>query len=444
MGSEKEKKNQQLDIFEISNINDIAKIDNRVVTENFAKFSKGWGAFDLDWWTIAMSQPVGHDDQYIAIPTEKVKSIFLKNKHTHESLKDFVRRSNKSLSKFLDIKIDFEQENKDKLAIITAHIFDASFINTDYKTMLKINETSRPVFNQFKSWTRFPVSTMASLHTAYSKRLFIYLKQWRTVGKVSFTLEEFRNNLDVPESYKPGSIDQKIIMPALEDLAPYFYQLKLEKTYAKAKRGRKLSGYVFSFRPEPKEKKDVGLSKKIEDWFAIYSIVDNRYLSQEHKFRAVDRYRNVRLGSTKKYYSKHHPQTIFLDPTNKEDRKYTIAALNTLSITSLQTIAIAYEELLKKGKLKEWDFEDLYNIEKSLFCKQVNLMIETSNAKDPYKPSEKIHTIASRLISKIDIDKFEQNKIDMEIKIIIRKEFGSFVRVEDHRPLEVKAMSKDE
>ena len=99
---------------------------------------------------------------------------------------------------------------------------------------------------------------------------------------------------------------------------------------------------------------------------------------------------------------------------------------------------------MKKGKLKEWDFDDLYNIEKSLFCKQVNLMIETSNAKDPYKPSEKIHTIASRLISKIDIDKFEQNKVDMEIKIIIRKEFGSFVRVEDHRPLEVKAMSKDE
>lgn len=71
-------------------------------------------------------------------------------------------------------------------------------------------------------------------------------------------------------------------------------------------------------------------------------------------------------------------------------------------------------------------------------------MIETLNAKDPYKPSDKIHTIASRLISKIDIDKFEQQKIDMEIKIIIRKEFGSFVRVEDHRPPEVKAMSKDE
>ena len=37
MGSEKEKKNQQLDIFEISNINNIAKIDNRVVTENTLK-----------------------------------------------------------------------------------------------------------------------------------------------------------------------------------------------------------------------------------------------------------------------------------------------------------------------------------------------------------------------------------------------------------------------
>ena len=104
----------------------------------------------------------------------------------------------------------------------------------------------------------------------------------------------------------------------------------------------------------------------MEDFFAIYSILNNRYLGLDHKFRAVDRYRNNRLGTTKKYYEKMHPQTFFIDTKNKGKSKYSLSFLNTQTITSLQNLAKTYEDLLKFGKLKEWDFDDLFKLKK--FC----------------------------------------------------------------------------
>ena len=340
------KQTQQLDLFYTDKINDIVKIDNRVIMENFANFSKGWGAFDLDWWALVTGQPVGYEDHLIGVPVEGAREIFLKNRNSHESLKDFVIRSNKTLKKFLKIVLEFESEDKENLSIMSANLFDVCYIDTSFRILLKVNSVSVPAFNRLKNWTRFSLSTLTSLHTVYSKRLFIYLKQWRTVGKVSFSIEEFRDIFDVPKSYKPGSIDQKILQPAMEDLAPYFYQLRLEKTYAKGRRGRKLGGYIFTFRPEPKEK-----------------------------------------------------------------NKYSLSFLNTQTITSLQNLAKTYEDLLKFGKLKEWDFDDLFKIEKVLFAKQVNLILETAESKDPYKISENTNTIAAKLIRKINVNKFDQDTI---------------------------------
>ena len=436
------KQTQQLDLFYTDKNNDIVKIDNRVIMENFANFSKGWGAFDLDWWALVTGQPVGYEDHLIGVPVEGAREIFLKNRNSHESLKDFVIRSNKTLKKFLKIVLEFESEDKENLSIMSANLFDVCYIDTSFRILLKVNSVSVPAFNRLKNWTRFSLSTLTSLHTVYSKRLFIYLKQWRTVGKVSFSIEEFRDIFDVPKSYKPGSIDQKILQPAMEDLAPYFYQLRLEKTYAKGRRGRKLGGYIFTFRPEPKEKKEIGVSKKMEDFFAIYSILNNRYLGLDHKFRAVDRYRNNRLGTTKKYYEKMHPQTFFIDTKNKGKSKYSLSFLNTQTITSLQNLAKTYEDLLKFGKLKEWDFDDLFKIEKVLFAKQVNLILETAESKDPYKISENTNTIAAKLIRKINVNKFDQDTIDTEIMVMIHKNYGSFIQVEDHRSPEAKILSK--
>ena len=320
-------------------------------------------------------------------------------------------------------------------------MFDSSYIDTDLNVILKISPTAAPVFNQLKSWTRFAIGNLTALHTSYSKRLFIYLKQWRTVGKVSFKLEDFREKLDVPKSYKPGSIDQKILDPAMEDLAPYFMQLRVEKTYVKAKRGHKLSGYIFTFKPNSKTQKDI-YSDESDRFAEIYSIVSNRYLSFEHKLRAIDRYRGLRLGTTRKYYESAHPQTVFLDDQRKDSKlRYSTSMLAKQSITGLKRFASAYENLLVTGWLKEWDLEDLFVIEKQLFLKQVDLILETKENEDPYKPSDGL--IASQVIKSLkDIENYDNHNIDGEIHRLIQKGYGRAVQQEDHRSYELRKLSE--
>lgn len=425
----------------LNKLNKIGKIDNRLISPNFASFSKSWTAVDLDWWYILASQAVDKGNSIIKIPVRLVKNLLLRNKNTHESMKDFIRRSNHSLSKFLDIKITFEQENKKRLSMLTTHMFDVSYIDSDLNVLLKIKPAAEPVFNQLTSWTRFALESFTSLHTTYSKRLFIYLKQWRTIGKVSFKLKDFRDKLDVPKSYKSGSIDQKILYPALEDLAPYFMKLKLTKDYARAKRGRKLSGYTFTFKPETKAQLDIRPSLELEEVTAIYSIMSNPYLSLDHRFRAVDRYRGLRLGTTKKNYQSAHPQTFFVDSTSEKNgsvsHRYDQTTLNKQTITTLKTIAEIYERLLKQGKLKEWDLYDLQLIESILFKKEASLGEKTKKKEHPYKPGNKL--IAEYILHKLPVwGDYSKKNVELDIKNMIQANFGVFVQMEDKRPQEIK------
>lgn len=96
---------------------------------------------------------------------------------------------------------------------------------------------------------------------------------------------------------------------------------RITKNYSKGIRGRKLIGYTFTFKPESKTQKDVGYNEQIEETAHLYSIMTNTYLSTEQKFRAIDRYRGLKLGTTKEYYETAHPQTVFLDSESDHRRK---------------------------------------------------------------------------------------------------------------------------
>lgn len=79
--------------------------------------------------------------------------------------------------------------------------------------------------------------------------MYRLLKQWRTKGNREFTLEEFNFLLDIPRSYKSGSVDQKVLKPILEELPQYFKGFKLKKIKANT-RGNKLLGYKFTWQAE--------------------------------------------------------------------------------------------------------------------------------------------------------------------------------------------------
>lgn len=113
-------------------------------------------------------------------------------------------------------------------------------LNKDYEYFLN------KLTNKF---TLFDLQVLNSLKSSYSKNLFRFLKQYGSAGEYRVKIEQFRLLMDIPEYYKMGNIDQKVLNPAIEELSHIFKNLKLTKI----KKGVKVSEFLFEFKPISKD-----------------------------------------------------------------------------------------------------------------------------------------------------------------------------------------------
>ena len=90
--------------------------------------------------------------------------------------------------------------------------------------------------------------------------------------------------------------------------------------------------------------------------------------------------------------------------------------LSGYKITDLEAIIITYEDLLKNGKLKEWDLQDLAIIERACFDKQIKLAVKTEHSDKPYVPHRKIliNSLVIRLIDGHRLMITSQNQLNLE------------------------------
>lgn len=116
---------------------------------------------------------------------------------------------------------------------------------------ISINPEFEYILNNWNegNWTKFMLEEFLNLDSIYSKTLFRLLKQWKTVGKREFHIDEFRTLMDIPNSYTTGMITKRIINTSVKELQPYFANLKVEVVKAR-RRGTPVIGYTFTFSPE--------------------------------------------------------------------------------------------------------------------------------------------------------------------------------------------------
>ena len=99
------------------------------------------------------------------------------------------------------------------------------------------------------NFTQYELQEFTSIRSTYAKTAYRLLKQWRTVGRKEFKIDEFKLLLDMPSSYKSSEIDRAVITPILKQLSPYFEDLKVKKIKSK-KRGNPVLGYEFTWKKE--------------------------------------------------------------------------------------------------------------------------------------------------------------------------------------------------
>ncbi len=114
---------------------------------------------------------------------------------------------------------------------------------------INLNSDLKYILNSItNSFTKFELKEMTHLKSTYAKNMFRMLKQYKHSGYMKMRVEDFRERLDIPNSYRMSSINQFILTPIIRELSTIFNNLKINKI--KAKKGRKIEWLEFIFDPD--------------------------------------------------------------------------------------------------------------------------------------------------------------------------------------------------
>lgn len=126
------------------------------------------------------------------------------------------------------------------------------------KIIIQASERFEFILNSLEvGFTRFELDNLTEIDSSYVKELYRYLMQYRNKdtksGYWAVTVDDFREALDVPDSYRMSHIDSRIFNKAKKELLepkggnnPIFDELSFEKI--KAKKGNKIQRFVIRFK----------------------------------------------------------------------------------------------------------------------------------------------------------------------------------------------------
>ena len=252
-------------------MNKIVKFHNDLNSIKFSSFR----AVEYDLFFAILYKLKDKQEEEIILTFEELKKLSEYKKTQNKYFIDSLIEINQNL---LSIKLNFK--NYTEGLYIGATFFTYYEINEQEKTLsISVNRKLTYLINDLtKNFTQLELKKMSQMSSKYSKIIFRFLKQYdNTKNNTNFweiEINEFKELLNIPSSYLMANIDTRILKPALSELSPLFYNLKL----IKKKRGRKIDRLRFEWDTETvemKKKKENEPKKSEIEPQKRYKIIEN-------------------------------------------------------------------------------------------------------------------------------------------------------------------------
>ena len=179
----------------------------------------------------------------VNVPFEELKE--LSNYYSHDK-KLFIQDLEKFYDKVFSLTYREETENVIRKFILFTKV--EIYKDKEY-VAIGVNPDLEHIINSLTSnFTKFELREMTHLKSTYSKHMFRILKQYKHTGYVKIKIDDFRERLDIPNSYRMTNINQKVLAPIIKELGFIFNNLNINKI--KSKKGRKIEWLEFTFDAE--------------------------------------------------------------------------------------------------------------------------------------------------------------------------------------------------
>ncbi|WP_193050953.1 replication initiation protein [Pseudoalteromonas undina] len=182
--------------------------------------------------------------------TDELKIPFVELKHLSSYEQTEKKRFINDLKRIYDKVLNLTYTEYSGLSFKKFVLFTAYEVNADDEYLtISVNDKLKNILNELTGdFTKFELEELTHIKSTYSKNMYRLLKQYRHTGYYKIHIDDFRERLDVPKSYRMTNVNTSVLKPIIKELSPLFENLKINKI--KAKKGRKIEWLEFVFSPE--------------------------------------------------------------------------------------------------------------------------------------------------------------------------------------------------
>ena len=181
------------------------------------------------------------DDEIYRVTVDDLKNLGVHEKTAYRDLKDGV---NRLYDRSINLAIDDE-------SIKMRWVQSIRFLESKSVVGLRFSKEILPfISNLSREFTKYSLSDIAGMSSAYAIRIYELLSQYRSIGKREISVESLRKMLELGKRY-PLFADLKrwVIDTAVDQINEYS---PLKVTYEQKKTGRKVTHILFSFKEKTK------------------------------------------------------------------------------------------------------------------------------------------------------------------------------------------------
>ncbi len=225
--------------------NEVVKHHNDLNTVIMRK----WSSEEMNFFFAIITKVRDEGTRLMKFDTDELRNLASKDFH--------LERWSQTMKSVADKVVDLKYYERTEHSYAVMNLF--SYFRVDEKERIVEVEVSSKfeyVINKLEAqFTQYELAEFTNIRSTYAKTAYRLLKQWRTVGRKEFKIDEFKTLLDMPAGYKSSEIDRAVVKPILKQLSPYFVDLKVKKIKSN-KRGTPVLGYEFTWKKEVTEAYD--------------------------------------------------------------------------------------------------------------------------------------------------------------------------------------------
>ena len=181
------------------------------------------------------------DDELYPVSVNELQLLGVHEKTAYRDLKEGI---NRLYERSINLSVD------DK-SIKMRWVQEIQFLDSQGVIGIRFSKPILPfISNLSREFTKYALSDIAGISSAYAIRIYELLVQYRQIGKREITVESLRTMLELGKKYPLfADFKKRVIDTAVDQINEYS---PLKVTYEQKKTGRKVTSVLFSFKEKPK------------------------------------------------------------------------------------------------------------------------------------------------------------------------------------------------